>query len=179
MSALRVPAYRRHKARGQAYVNLHGRQIYLGKFDSPESHERYRRLVAELVSRPAVEPLGIVPRSDLSILELSSAFWEHAKGYYVKDGQPTGHLGRIRRAIRILYELYGEIPVAEFGPIRLKAIQQSLVTKKCSRSYINAIVGVIRQIFRWGVAEELCERRPRRPALGRFKKPAPEVVRVC
>jgi hypothetical protein len=56
MSAPKIPAYRRHKSAGQAYVYLDGRQVYLGKFDSPKFHERYRRIVAEICARPVVSP---------------------------------------------------------------------------------------------------------------------------
>ena len=33
----RTPSYCRHKATGQGYVALHGRTIYLGRYDDPES----------------------------------------------------------------------------------------------------------------------------------------------
>ena len=155
MSAPKVPAYLRHKARGQAYVNIDGRQVYLGKFDSPESHERYRRLVAEICARPAAAaPITAVP-TGLSILELAAAYWEHAEVYYVKDGKPSGQLPHVRVALRALRDLYGETPAAEFGPLKLKAIQQHFVTKGSARRYINDTIGAIRRAFRWATAEEL------------------------
>ena len=43
-----VPSYRLHKPSGQARTIIHGRHIYLGKFNSPESREKYARLLAEL-----------------------------------------------------------------------------------------------------------------------------------
>jgi hypothetical protein len=42
-----TPKYRLHKGRGQALVQINGKQIYLGKYNSKESKEEYRRLVAE------------------------------------------------------------------------------------------------------------------------------------
>jgi hypothetical protein len=42
-----VPSYRLHKASGQARVLIRGRHVYLGKFNSPESREKYRRTLAE------------------------------------------------------------------------------------------------------------------------------------
>ena len=44
---VRVPKYRFHKASGQALVEIRGRHYYLGKFDSPESQELYRRLITQ------------------------------------------------------------------------------------------------------------------------------------
>jgi hypothetical protein len=48
---LKTPSYRHHKARGLAVVTLDGKDVYLGTFNSPESHERYHRLIAELHAR--------------------------------------------------------------------------------------------------------------------------------
>lgn len=51
-----VPAYKLHKATGQARVIIDGRHRYLGPFGSPESFERYARLVAERKSVLAPSP---------------------------------------------------------------------------------------------------------------------------
>lgn len=42
------PAYKVHKASKRAYVWLNGKRKYLGAAGSPESHEAYNRLIAEL-----------------------------------------------------------------------------------------------------------------------------------
>jgi hypothetical protein len=42
-----VPSYRLHKPSGRARVIIDGEHIYLGLYGSPESHERYARLIAE------------------------------------------------------------------------------------------------------------------------------------
>ena len=43
----RVPTYRLHKTSGRAVVTLNGRDVFLGKFGTPESRRVYRaRLVA-------------------------------------------------------------------------------------------------------------------------------------
>lgn len=49
--SVRAPKYRLHKASGQALVQINGERIYLGKFGSEQSHEKYRRLVAEHFAR--------------------------------------------------------------------------------------------------------------------------------
>jgi hypothetical protein len=43
----REPSYRLHKPSGQARVIIDRKHIYLGRFDSPESHAKYHRLVGE------------------------------------------------------------------------------------------------------------------------------------
>ncbi len=42
-----IPSYRLRKPSGRARVILEGKQIYLGRFGSPESREVYARLIAE------------------------------------------------------------------------------------------------------------------------------------
>ena len=43
----RTPSYRHHKPSGQAVVTIGRRDIYLGKFDTPESRTEYDRVIAE------------------------------------------------------------------------------------------------------------------------------------
>ena len=52
---VRIPKYRHHKATGQAFVEIRGTRIYLGKHGSPESRETYRRTIAELMTPGGAE----------------------------------------------------------------------------------------------------------------------------
>jgi len=45
--SVRVPKYRLHKGSGQALVQINGQRIYLGVYESAESKEKYRRIVAD------------------------------------------------------------------------------------------------------------------------------------
>jgi hypothetical protein len=58
--AARIPNYRLHKSSGQALVQLNGQRIYLGKYQTDESREKYRRLLAEwlLTSEAPPETYG-------------------------------------------------------------------------------------------------------------------------
>jgi len=49
---VRKPSYRFHKARRCAVVTIAGKDHYLGAYDSPESWEKYHRLVAEWFGVP-------------------------------------------------------------------------------------------------------------------------------
>jgi hypothetical protein len=40
------PSYRLHKASGQAILVLDGKMIYLGTYDTTESHAKYKRELA-------------------------------------------------------------------------------------------------------------------------------------
>jgi hypothetical protein len=80
--SVRVPKYRHHKHSGQAYVELTGRFIYLGKFDSQESHEEYKQLMAKhLAQKPDV--LEVTPPPSLKVEELVQRYFQFAKTYYV------------------------------------------------------------------------------------------------
>jgi hypothetical protein len=44
---IRIPSYRLPKGSGQAVMVLNGRSVYLGVWNSSESHAKYERAVAE------------------------------------------------------------------------------------------------------------------------------------
>ncbi len=154
-SRVRVPAYRLHRPTGQARVIIGGRHFYLGKHGSPESWEKYHRLIAERLACPSPLAASPVPACELTIIELIAAYWQFAEGYYVKDGRPTDHLHIVRRALGLLRQLYGQQLVTSFGPRCLQAIQQKLVQEEKARTYINDVCAVVRRAFKWAVSQEL------------------------
>jgi integrase len=154
----RIPSYRLHKPSGQARTIIDGRHFYLGKYQSPESIEKYDRLVAEwLASHRTREPLGETTKtvSMPTVNELILAFWHHAKQRYVKNGRPTSEIRSFRTALHPVRQLYGREPVTGFGPLALVACRQKLIEAGICRKRINQHVGRIRQLFKWGVAREM------------------------
>lgn len=69
--------------------------------------------------------------------------------------------------MRELNRLYASEPAAEFGPLKLKSIQSSLIgrldqrvrreekQRTISRNYINVMTSCIVRAFKWAVSEEL------------------------
>lgn len=57
-----VPSYRLHKSTGQARVIISGKHIYLGKYDTPESWEKYSRVVAGWLSGQSGS-ISAIPRT--------------------------------------------------------------------------------------------------------------------
>jgi integrase len=158
MRSTTVPKYRRNKASNRAFVQIKGRRHYLGKWDSPDSRERYGRLVAEMaVSPAAAEKLTpLTPAAtQLTVVELCDAYHEFARGYYVKNGQPSNWLYHIRLVLGKLRDLYGRTPAADFGPLAMKAIRQTMIDAGNSRPYVNKVVAIIPRVFKWGAAEQL------------------------
>jgi integrase len=154
MSA-RIPTYRYHKPSGQAVVTLGGKDSYLGKHGSPESHKLYERLLAEyLANRIRQTPAGVTP-NDLTVNELLVAYWDHACSYYVKNGELTSEPATIRQALRPVRDLYGDCPAREFGPMALKAVRRAMIDRGWCRGYINKQIDRIKRMFAWATENEL------------------------
>jgi integrase len=153
------PSYRLHKARNLAVVTIDGKNYYLGRYGSPESHEKYARLIAEwrANSKHLLPTTAAGPAVDrtLSLNELILAYWRHVEGYYVKDGKPTSEQDNIKQALRFVRRLYGATPAPDFGPVALKNVRQAMIEAGRSRKLINKDINRIRQLFGWAVESEL------------------------
>lgn len=147
-----VPKYRKHRGSGQAVVTLGGRDYYLGPHNTKVSKHQYDRLIAEWLASGRSPSFGAT-ESELSVAELLVAFLRHAKGYYGEA--PKSEYFHYRRVARPLRNLYSGTAAAEFGPLQFKAVRECLVADGCSRPYINACMGRVARIFRWGAGEAL------------------------
>ena len=148
----RVPSYRLHKPTGQAVVSLNGRDIYLGRHNSKHSRAEYNRLIGEWIANGCeLPPDG----TDIAVVELIARWWKFAKGHYRRNGKPTGTLGSVRPVLRILKEVYGPTPAAQFGPLALKAVRLKFIERGGSRNYVNRSIQRIKQLFKWAVSEQL------------------------
>jgi hypothetical protein len=138
--SFRTPKYRLHKGSGQALVQIDGERTYLGKYDTEESKEEYRRLVAEfLASSPAPKKAdgsntpARLPQ--ITINDLILTYWQFAQSHYLKDGKPTETLAGIRAALRPLRAYFGQrlrsekaqghSPAADRGRTVLRSGQQT------------------------------------------------------
>jgi len=152
----RIPSYRRHKATGQAFVTLAGRDYYLGKYNSAGSRAEYNRLLAEWTAHG-----GNLPKQqahDLTVVELVAAFLRHARTYYRDlSGKQTHEVATYTAVVRRLNALYGRTKAADFGPLALKAVRQVFIDDRLARRTINQHVSRIRHIFRWAVENQLVE----------------------
>ena len=151
----RVPSYCIHTARNQAYVRLNGEMIYLGAPDSPESKQKYDRLIAEWLSAGRTH-VTTEDRASVSVNEVLLAYRRYAETYYVNpDGTHTPELERIDLAIAPVTKLYGMTAAENFGPKALKAVRDKMVAEGLCRLTINQRIGCIKRVFAWAVEEEL------------------------
>ncbi|MBI1900938.1 MAG: site-specific integrase [Planctomycetia bacterium] len=150
MPAKSFPAYPRkpHKS-GHARIKLDGRNHWFGPHGSAESIEKYEALKLEWLARQ--DGTG----AKLTVDELCLLYMAHAESYYVKpDGTPTNEAATIRGALRFAIRLFGTTRVREFGPKRLRDVQQAMIKAGLVRGTINRHIDRIRRMFRWGVAQE-------------------------
>lgn len=153
----RVPKMHRHKT-GQARVRLAGKDYYLGPWGSAKAEEKYRELVGKFLlekSDPGGEPKQ---RQDvITLAELLAAYWEHAKKYYRDpDGKPAKEQVAMADVVKLLREtLPADLLCADFGPLRLKAVRETLVERGLSRPFVNRQIQRAVRIFRFGAESEL------------------------
>jgi hypothetical protein len=153
-----VPRYRKHRASGQAIVNLSGIDFYLGPHGTKVSHQEYDRVVAEWLARgrtlPASDPSADHARP-ITLVEVTAAYKRYARDYYRKRGRVTNEYTAICSAMKVAQELYGRQSAAEFGPLKLQAVQQRMVQLDWSRKHINKQVSRLIRMFRWAASQEL------------------------
>jgi len=150
-----IPKYRHYKPKDLAVVRIDGKDEYLGRYDSPESWERYHRRIAEWLAGHGT-PQPEEKERDLTVVEVMARYMRFARKYYRKDGRPTSELDEVHRTVRLLCKLYGRTPVHEFGPKRLKVVRQAMVDSGVlSRGVVNHRIARLKRAFKWAVAEEL------------------------
>jgi integrase len=157
MTTLATPKYRHFKPKNLAVVRLDGHDYYLGTYGSPESLEKYHRLLAERLSaKPNVPARSSQATKPLTISELLNRYRIYAERYYVQDGRQTKEFVEMKYAARPLRAIYGGTSAASFGPLALKAVRERMVTvEDLSRKVANHRINRIKRIFKWAVSEEL------------------------
>lgn len=151
-----LPKYRKHKASGQAVVTLAGRDHYLGPHNTAASKREYERLTGEWLAAGRPCQFGVNQPTVLSVVEVMARYMaQHVRTHYLKAGTPTSEVAAIKCALRPLRELYGRVPVTEFGPRALKAVREKMIDRGLARGTVNQNIGRIKRMFKWAASEEL------------------------
>jgi integrase len=162
----KVPKYAEHKASGRGKVRHGGKDHYFpGLYNSPESLKAYAEFVDGLLKRKTLGEPEAAGSGDpaeavtapvcLTVAELMKNYWVHVMAWYRRDGELTGEHAVIRSALRPLLRLFSDLLITEFKPRHLKAVREEMIRLDWSRRYINASVRRTKQMFNWGVEEEL------------------------
>ena len=152
-TATKIPPLRLHKPTGQGYVRLDGRMVYLGRYDLPETQEKYNHVVAEYLVGAGKPP---PPAGQITVLELIERYLDFARNYYMTaEGETNAECSHLVIVCRPLKELYGRTLAAQFGPLALRAVRERLIQKDWCRKHVNHNIGRIKRIFRWATENEL------------------------
>lgn len=157
----KVPSYCLHKASGRAVVRLNGKDHYLGKFGSEESHRQYQHLIKAWSNERQThheKQQDLLKSNDpmITIEAVVTLYRDFASEYYSKDGKPTKEYVDMGQALKPLRGLFGNSCANEFGPRKLKAVRQHMIEiLDLSRRVVNNRINRIKRFFRWAVAEEL------------------------
>jgi integrase len=148
---------------GRAFTKVTGRFISLGRGDDPQAYIRF----AAIVTGQAVEEIApvVVPKAMTTLNEL---FLKYVAEELPRFSSSERHCQR--SVIRITRQLFGFTPVADFGPLKLRAVRDAMVAgdpnqkdragkpnprKPWSRNTVNRQVKRLRAIIRWGVSWEM------------------------
>ena len=84
-STKKLPSYRHHKGTGQAFVQVKGKRHYLGRYNTPESKEKYARFIAELASSPApsASSANTTATDGATVVELAAWYLDFCMGFTV------------------------------------------------------------------------------------------------
>src|SRR5258708_4737904 len=134
--AKKRPKYAFHKASGQAKVRIGRDDFYLGPWGSPESHVEFEKIIADWIA-------GQDPkRSFLRVADVVVAFVAGGEEYYRRpEGTESGELENVRDALEPLTKLFANTLLRDFGPLRLKAVRDEIVSRGWCRTYINRQIG--------------------------------------
>ena len=144
----RLPCPWKH-ASGQSVVKLSGRAFYLGPHGTKAAKAEYDRIVGEWIANGRCWPAE--PQAEpLTLAECVVLYAKHVLDYF----GPSRQSASVIEALRPL-EPHLDSDAAAFGPLKLKALRQTLIESGLSRSTINGKIGKIKKFFKWLVSEQL------------------------
>lgn len=162
-----VPPYpdKPHRS-GQARIHWKGRDIYLGRFGSPESRRKYASIVGQLAAGGEIESVA----ADPTVADVVAAWSQHAQvSYRPESREPTDIAGALAPALR----MFGSIRAADFDARCLKSVRAAMVSSswmtaaekkiraergkqvEWSVSYVNHQTCRIKTVWRWAESEGL------------------------
>lgn len=150
----KTPAYMLHKGTGQSRVQLNGQDFYLGAWRSPESIEKYDRLIAEWLAngrRPPRRNNGVI-----CIAEVIVRYMDYAQTRYPRRGKNWEGYA-FEYASQPLLKCYGRLAAADFGPLQLRAVRMEMAKLGWCRKTVNRQVKRVIHMMKWAVANGLID----------------------
>jgi integrase len=148
-------------------VKIDGRRYYLGKFNSPESRDKYDMLIGRwkaggrMLPEPprkiaTAEAVMVVTPIGKSVYEVVEPYWAHVQTYYRHaDGTPTDEVNCMRAALRVLNKLYGGLSAATLDSLKIEGAQEHMIGLGWSRKTINDHIGRLKRALKWMAKKKL------------------------
>jgi hypothetical protein len=144
-----LPAYRLHKASGNAVVTIGGVDRYLGKHGTEESKAAYDRTIQEwLASGRAPTPAQQGGRTGLAVAGLPERYREFTERHDQHEEKPSRKAEQIRLALKPLRRLYASPLASDSGPVACKAVRGQTGASGLCRRTVNDRLG-------WRAREDL------------------------
>ena len=149
-----APSYQLHKSSGHAVGWINGKDHYLGKHGSDESHQRYKQALADHWSPTGTAPKPKTTRvsTTVTVGHLAARYGKHVK---TKHGEGSSEFKQVQLVVDEVQATYGHLEAAEFGPIRFENFRQSLIDRELSRGVIKRKSNYVLKMFQQGVKFEL------------------------
>lgn len=104
----------------------------------------------------AVRGKPVSAERPLSVSALCRRYLAFAETYYFQtDTGNAREMTNIDFALRSLRKLYGRLPAAELGPLKIKEVREAMIEKGWCRRQINHQVGRIKRMLKWATENEL------------------------
>jgi integrase len=109
-----------------------------------------REVVAGMIQQHIFKTSQQVPARIKTIADLSKAYLKYVKGYY-QSREPDN----IKYAINSLVDYFAAMPAEDFGPLKLKELQKTMIAKELTRGGINKRIDMVKRMFKWAASEQL------------------------
>jgi integrase len=137
-----------------AYVQIQGKDISLGKWNSKESKQKYKRLIAEYFTTGETQEK--TPNSILTITDLSISFIRERKNKLTnaETGEISTEFDIDKFVIAAFRKQYGNRLASSFGAKDFKAFRQQYIDVGLKYHTINRYCSRINELFRLAAENE-------------------------
>lgn len=158
---MQPPALCHFPARDEAVVYVGKKRVRMGKWGSEEANWNYQAFCLEWLANNKHVRL---PGPGNTLADLVAAYLEANEGIIGK-----WDFDKMKNVARTLLEVYPDLPVEQFTPLKLKAVREKIKQGTririidgrrqevpVTRGWINKLTNKVKAFFRWGVANEMC-----------------------